>query len=77
MRLIGWHLSAIRTSDLSRENPWFGFAVCPRCYAMVPNDGPVERLVNREVLMHENWHADTDYPRPEQPTDPTTPSLDG
>ena len=63
--LVGWSLTAIHTSDLSRSNPWVGLATCPRCAALVWNDDAEgDVMMGREIRRHEDWHAATDYPRP-------------
>jgi hypothetical protein len=60
--LIGWYLSAIATPEA-----WFGFAVCPRCFAMVQHDR--RHPWDDRRTQHERWHAATDWPVPDAITD--------
>jgi len=72
VHLRGWYLSAIYQGDplaLANENPYFGWAGCPRCFAMVPNNGDPDReTVSSQMWGHERWHATTDYPIPPEVT---------
>jgi hypothetical protein len=61
--LVGWYLSAIATTE-----GWFGFATCPRCFAMVQSD--MRKSWQDHKAAHERWHAATDWPVPDAITDP-------
>lgn len=68
--LSGWFMDAVAVGS-----SWFRFAVCPRCFAMVTagdtKQHPVsgtsyEAAWNDRRREHERWHAETDFPVPEE-----------
>lgn len=64
LHMAGWTLSAIKTepTDL-RSDGWLSYAICPVCSAMVIAD---ERQPCGDMTWdHEQWHARTDHPIPE------------
>jgi hypothetical protein len=64
VRLVGWLLTAVAAGP-GMSDPWVAVAGCPRCGALVyNNDTNNERTLGEAVLLHEDWHAATDFPRP-------------
>ena len=67
INMAGWSFSAhlgISTSRLNDGDAWLAFATCPRCFAMVLNTEVGQRMLSREIVLHNKWHANTDYPIP-------------
>lgn len=62
--LAGWEFSAVGSGP-GMGSPWYAIATCPRCGACCSNDDTSgERMRGRAIWRHEDWHAETDYPRP-------------
>jgi hypothetical protein len=62
--LSGWMLSAIKGEPISdRDNGWLSYATCPRCFAMVTSDN--KHPFGDRTWAHEQWHAQTDFPIPD------------
>jgi hypothetical protein len=62
--LSGWMLSAIPIQRfLPTESRWLAYASCPRCFAMVISDE--HSSVGDLTWSHEQWHAATDFPIPD------------
>lgn len=55
------HLSGWLETAFKGEDGWLGYALCPRCHAMVPTHG----TYGDQTWRHEEWHAATDLPIPE------------
>ena len=61
--LAGWALDAIKVEPSGpRDYGWLAFGHCPRCHAMVMTDD--RRAYGDLQWAHERWHAQTDYPVP-------------
>jgi hypothetical protein len=63
--LCGWAKTAIQVLDGGDRYGWLALSVCPRCFALVISD---DRHVYGDLeWAHEQWHAGTDYPIPQEP----------
>ena len=63
--LAGWQLSAIKGEATgSRDDGWLAYGCCPRCHVLVIADD--EHLYGDLTWAHEQWHAKTDYPIPQE-----------
>lgn len=62
--LAGWQLSAIKGEPDRLSDGWLSYGCCPRCYAMVVADS--KHPYGDLTWAHEDWHAATDYPHPEE-----------
>ena len=64
LHMAGWKLDAIKgESSGPRDDGWLAFAHCPVCFAMVLADD--RRAYGDLTWAHEQWHARTDHPIPE------------
>lgn len=67
--MVGWMGHAVKTESLGvNHTGWLGFAICPRCHAMVITETRVfDNPYGDQRWAHEDWHAATDYPHPDTP----------
>ncbi len=63
VHLVGWYFTAIGSGP-DMPDRWYSLASCPRCGTLVPNDDSKGVSFGYFVVLHENWHAITDYPKP-------------
>jgi len=65
LHMAGWRLSAIKGEGFgARDDGWLAYASCPVCFAMVV----AEKKAGHGDLTwaHEQWHARTDHPVPDE-----------
>jgi hypothetical protein len=71
INMAGWSFSAhlgLSTSLRNDRDAWLAFATCPRCFAMVLNSETGNRMLSREIQLHNAWHSNTDHPIPPEVT---------
>lgn len=69
--LAGWFLHAIKGEGFAvqgreLDNGWLSYGICPRCFAMVQVKRGSAGQGHDYTWDHEDWHAKTDYPHPEE-----------
>jgi hypothetical protein len=62
--MSGWRMSAIKGEGWGSDDGWLAYASCPLCFAMVV----AEKKAGHGDLTwaHEQWHARTDHPVPDE-----------